>query len=153
MSVRKRFDKELYERNDKIAKEAVLNLLDSTELHVIENTKKTQVDLLAYNSEDHVFNIECEIKRVWKDKNFQYDSVQFPERKAKYANLDKPTLFVMFNNDLTSYLVVKSEDLISSPCVEVPNKYMYKGEKFFQVPLDKVYFNDIITPIKEITND
>ena len=97
-----------------------------------------------------MFNVETEVKRVWKNKDFEYDSVQFPERKAKFAKLEVPTLFVMFNEKLSAYLVVKDKDLLKSPCVEVPNRYCYKGEYFYQVPLKKVKFNEIKSTIKEI---
>lgn len=147
--MRKRFDKELYEANDKLAKETLTGLLPNFDVR--ENPKKRDVDLLVYDKDgNHVANIETEIKRVWKGPDFKYDNVQFPERKAKYAKLDKPTVFVMFNEDLSKFLVVKDKDLLSSPCVEVPNKYVYKGEQFFQVPIDKVTFNDISSILKEI---
>lgn len=150
--MRKRFDRDLYNETDKLAKTKVFDLLMSNDdIHAAENPKKTGVDILVTDPDTNelLFNIECEIKKVWKTKDFPYESVQFPQRKAKYASLDKPTLFVMFNNDLSSYVVVDGASLLASPCVEVPNKYVYKGEKFFQVPLTKVIFNDITKSIKE----
>ncbi len=150
MSVRKRFDRDLYNETDKLAKQTIIDLLKFSTYQITENPKKTQVDLLVYDGQDHILNIECEIKRVWKDKEFKYESVQFPERKAKYAKLDKKTLFVMLNADQTAYLTVKGEDLLASPLVEVPNKYNWKGELFYQVPLSKVVFNDMEKSVKEI---
>lgn len=149
--MRKRFDRDLYNETDKLAKNSAIKLVDSAKYTVTENPKKTNVDLLVADNEGkHIFNIECEIKKVWKTKEFPYESVQFPERKAKYANLDTPTIFVMFNHDLSSFLAVSGNSLLSSPCVEVPNKYVHKGEKFFQVPLTSVSFDDINKVIKEI---
>ena len=151
--MRKRFDRELYNEVDKKTKEKVFSLLESFDnLQAEENSKKTKVDILVTDPDtsELKFNIECEIKKVWKNKEFPYESVQIPERKSKYAILDKPTLFVMFNADYSSYLVIKSSDLLASPLVEVPNKYVYKGEMFYQVPLTKVVFNDISKVIKEI---
>lgn len=149
--MRKRFDRELYNQVDALAKEKAMSLLDKTTYNVIENPKKTQVDLQVFDqAAGHLFNIECEVKLLWKTTDFPYESVQIPKRKEKYAILDKPTLFVMFNADQSAYLVIKSTDLVKSPCVEVPNKYVYKGEYFYQVPLDKVSFNNILKPIKEI---
>lgn len=149
---RKRFDRDLYEKYDRLAKERVISLIDKRKYQVVENPKKRGVDLLVFNRKDgkHVFNIETEVKRVWKTKDFQYESVQFPERKAKFAKLEVPTLFVMFNESTKKYLTVKDKDLLKSPCVEVPNRYCYKGEYFYQVPLKKVSFNNIKDVIKEI---
>lgn len=143
MKMRKKFDRELYEINDKLAKECVTKIVDKRKYKIVENPKKRGVDLLVYNKGKHVFNIETEIKRVWKDKQFKYDSVQFPERKEKFCKLEVPTLFVMWNADQSAYLVVTDKELLNSPRVEVPNKYCFKEEYFFQVPLDKVVFNNI----------
>jgi hypothetical protein len=141
--MRKRFDPELYRINDKLAKECVKSIVDKRKYKIEENPKKRGVDLLVYHKGVHIFNIETEIKRVWKDKDFKYDSVQFPERKDKFCKLEVPTLFVMFNADQSAYLVVKDKDLMKSPRVEVPNRYCYKDEYFFQVPLKKVVFNNL----------
>lgn len=145
----KRFDRALFEENDKKCRTKVKELLLNSDFAGVDNIKVRGVDLLLYKNGQHVGYLEVERKTVWKGSSFQYDNVQFPERKAKYAKLDKPTTFVMFNEDMSNYLTVKHTDLISSPCVEVPNKYMYKGENFFQVPLTNVQFNDIVGVLKE----
>lgn len=152
MAVRKRFDRDLYEKYDTLAKEAVEKLIDKRKFRVEENPKKRGVDLQVYRRKDDelLFNIETEVKRVWKTKDFKYDSVQFPERKAKFCVLEKPTVFIMFNEDQSSYLAVRDKDLLKSPCVEVPNRYCYKGEYFYQVPLKKVKFNDVKSIIGKI---
>lgn len=146
----KRFDKALYEENDKKCRTKVKELLLKSNFAGVDNVKVRGVDILLYKNGQHVGYIEVERKAVWKGPDFQYANVQFPERKAKYAKLDKPTVFVMFNEDMTKFLAVKDTDLLSSPCVEVPNKYMYKGENFFQVPLTSVKFNDIVGLLEEI---
>jgi hypothetical protein len=145
----KRFDKELYKQNDDLAREAVKKALVGTEHSVIDNSKKTGVDLFVYKNGVHVLNIECEIKRVWKTPEFKYLTVQIPCRKEKYAVLEVPTLFVMFNEDQSSYLVIRDLDLLASERKEVPNKYVFKGEMFFQVPVEKVVFNDLTKVLKE----
>lgn len=141
---RKRFDPVLYEANDKIAKDFVKNLLKGTEYQAIDNVKKRGVDLLIYKDSVHICNVECEIKRVWKDKEFPYNNVQIPVRKEKYAILDKPTIFVMLNNTQSDYLCFTNVEMLASPKVEVPNKYVYKGEYFFQIDKNSVVFNDIV---------
>lgn len=143
--MRKFFDKELHAQFDGPAKNAVLKLfsdLEGYQFQVQENEKKRGVDLLVYKDDIHVFNVETEVKRVWKSE-FAYDSVQFPERKQKFAELDLPTLFIMFNHDLSEYLVVNGADLIGSPKEMVRNRYVSYGEYFFQVPLNRVLFNNL----------
>ena len=137
----KRFDRKLYEENDRKAKEAVAKLFEGSKFSVKENTKKTAVDLLLYKGEEHVGYVECERKLVWEG-DFQWDTIQIPERKAKYANLDKPTTFIIFDKEFKNYYSISGEILLKSNLVEVPNKYVYKGEKFFQVPVKKAKFNE-----------
>lgn len=150
MSARKRFDPVLYSENDAIGRAKIKELLKGSEYQVMDNPVKRGVDLLVYKDSIHIGNIECEIKRVWRTTEFPYDSIQIPERKQKYAELDKPTIFVMLNNDQSSYLAIKNTTLLASPKKEVPNKYVYSGEMFFQVPKDQVVFNDLLKVIKEI---
>jgi hypothetical protein len=140
----KPFDRALFAENDKKARDAVKAWFKDSEIYtLIDNPKKMGVDLLLYVGDEHVGNIEVEVKRVWKG-DFSYDSVQFPQRKAKYAQLNKPTLFVMFSADFSQFLTVTGADLLSSPLAVVPNRYVYQGEQFYQVPLDKVTFNQLL---------
>lgn len=152
-SVRKRFDRELYDQNDELARGVVKKLLAGTEYQVIDNPKKRGVDLLLYKNSQHIANIECEIKKVWKEKEFPYESIQIPERKEKYTQLDKPTIFVMANADQSAFVAISQTALLKSPKKEVPNKYVYKGEYFFQVPKDQASFNNLVKVIKEVTNE
>jgi len=148
--MRKRFDPQLHKENDKLARQAIKDILRGTGYRPKDNPKVREVDILLYKDGEHTFNIECEIKRVWKGSTFPYPNVQFPERKGKYATLDKPTIFVMFNEDQSSFLALDGADLISSPKVEVPNKYVPAGEMFFQVPVDKICMNDLLSIIKKL---
>lgn len=144
----KKFDPALYEQNDQIAKDKIKRLLRGSGLKVIENPKKKDVDLLVLDDKEQVvLRIECEVKRVWKQDKFPYDNVQFPQRKTRLVIEETPTLFVMFNEKLSEYLVVLGKDLIESPLVEVANKYAYSGEYFYQVPVNKVQFGDLATSV------
>jgi len=151
MSIRKRFDKELHNKTDTLAKNKGKALFNNN-FKVIENPNKHAVDLLVYNKKDeHKFNVEVEIKTNWKKgEDFKFPDVNFLKRKEKYCKLDKPTIFVIFNEDLSQYLAVKDKDVLNSPLKEVPNKFVYSGELFFKIPLTKVTFNDINKVIKEI---
>lgn len=147
---RKRFDPALYAENDELAKNFVKNLLKGTAYQAIDNVKKRGVDLLIYKDSVHICNIECEIKRVWKESNFPYANVQIPARKEKYAILDKPTVFTMLNGTQSDYLCFTSKEMLASPKVEVPNKYVYKGEYFFQIDKNLVVFNDLLKVLGSI---
>lgn len=150
--IRKRFDRNLHDQNDMPAKDSLNKLLESSEYKIVPNPKKTGVDLFLFKDGVHLLNIECEVKRVWVTKEFPYESIQIAGRKGKYLDAPKPTIFVMFNKDHSSYLAIKDIDLKASPLVEVPNKYVWKGEFFYQVPKEKVSFNNIIGVINESIN-
>lgn len=144
--IRKRFSKSLYKKNDIVAKEAATKYYEGLSYIVEENDDKFGPDLIiekVENSNIVQTYVECEVKRVWKDYEFPFENVQFPERKAKYLKLDKPITFFMLNNKGNRALIVKGEDLAKSPMKEVPNKYVHSGELFFQVGLDKISFVDL----------
>jgi len=153
--IKKPFDPKLYAENDRIAKEMVANLLATLGkcYEVVENEKKRKVDLLVFKNGKHQFYAEVEIKKVWSGPDFPYQSVNFPERKLKYTELDKPTLYIMFNSDQTSYLCVTSDDLANSPINIVPNKYVRFGERFIQVDKAKVLFNNIKKSVKMLQKE
>lgn len=142
--MRKHFDKALYDQNDKIAKAAAKDVLFyHGYTNVEESVKKTDVDLRVLDKDGNLlFYVEVERKAVWHTDDFPYDNVQFPERKTKYALLDKPTYYMMFSGNMKKFLVVRSKDLLTSPIEMVRNKYVSYGEMFYQVPLDRVTFND-----------
>jgi hypothetical protein len=142
--IRKRFDPELYAQNDEMAKKAVRRIFRGSGLSIKPHVKKRDVDLQVFDGKEHLFNVETEIKRVWKPgEDFKYENVQFPARKEKFCKLDKPTYFIMFNRDTSEYLVVPDKVMLKSPKVEVPNRFCPQGEYFFQVPLKKVIFNSV----------
>lgn len=110
----KRFDKELFAANDLLARNKCKELLKDFDFVVEDNPKKMGVDLIVKNKAGEVqFYIETEIKRVWEG-DFKYDTVNFPSRKFKYCNLDKPTIFIMHSGDLKSYLTTTGTQVINS---------------------------------------
>lgn len=144
MAERKRFDRELFEKYDKAAREVTSKHLMLQGYKVMEHPDRYAQDLLFYRSEDDWENpasclkAECEVKRVWKTDAFPYDSVQLPERKKKFC--DGLTMFFIWNEPMTHAVTFWDNVLETLTPVEVPNKYMYKDEYFFQIPLDKVEF-------------
>jgi len=133
MGVRKKFDKDLYDTYDSIAKEAAKDALQKKGYTVCDNTDKYAQDLVA-EKDGEMFLVETEVKNVWKGPEFPYDTVQLPQRKQKF--FVEPTLFYIWNKQLDSAITFLSEDIKDLTPVEVPNRYVYKGEYFFQIPLD-----------------
>ena len=142
MDRRKKFDYELFKQNDKLARDVGKAYWKSKGKTAIDNPDRYGPDLVV----DGEFYCEMEIKRAWKGKEFKYRTCQIPHRKAKYLDkdkYDKPTHFFIINNEQKYAFYIKGEDVAASPVVEVPNKFVPKGEFFFQIPLNKLKLIDL----------
>jgi len=131
--IHKRFDKKLFEDNDLAARIHSASLLEKYGYKVKDHPDIYAQDLVATKG-DKTFYVECEVKHAWKTNDFPFDSVQLPERKKKFCN--SKTLFIIINSIKTKAIMFWSKDVLASPLVEVSNKYIQSGEKFFQIPLD-----------------
>lgn len=138
-SKRKPFDPKLHAANDSAARTAVLRYLDRTSIGGwCSNTDQYGVDLVRHSaSGDIMAGTEVEIKRVWSGPDFLYDTLQIPSRKDKFARLPYPVEFWVLNAELTHALVIPAGVLAEYTPLEVRNKYVSAGEKFFQVPVDR----------------
>lgn len=129
----KRFDKELYNTNDP-AKLLAIEYFEKIGKKAVVNPDKYGIDLII----DDEFYCEVEVKHTWKGENFKFDTLQIPFRKSKFGKSDKRSMFMVINTDRTYAYLVEGKDVMESPLKEVPNKYMYKGEYFYQIPLNKL---------------
>lgn len=130
-SAYKKFDKELFDKNDKLAREAAKNYFMSLGIDAVDNPDKYGPDILLKDGN----MVEVEVKHSWKGNEFPFDTLQLPTRKEKFAKLG--CIFLVFNTDLSCFLKIKSSDILTSPTKEVSNKFVSKGEKFYQVDIDK----------------
>jgi len=132
----KRFDQQLFDDNDSVAKRTVTEYLLCTEDAIVENYPDPyHVDLLVTGGLGNKRAIECEVKRVWSGADFPWDSVQLPERKRKYLDCGYPVEYWLLNNELSYAIVIPGDALLRHEPVEVSNRYVRKGERFYQIPL------------------
>lgn len=134
---KKRFSKQLFSDNDSPAREAGIRYWEAMGYMATPNYDQYGPDLLVITESERFYS-EVEIKRVWSGETFQYDTLQIPERKRKFAGLDFPCTFMVFNNEQTYAFLCEGSTLIASPLVEVPNRYVHEGEYFFQVPVSEL---------------
>ena len=108
-------------------------------IKAIPNPKKREVDFQLYLNDKLIGYAELEVKFVWKTQEWtQYPNVQFPARKAHFAQTDLPTFMVMFNATGSNALIVDAKTMVASPLVNI---WTRRGKDFlYQVPLDKVVF-------------
>ena len=106
-----------YDENDARAKRKVRELFSMHKVYknfiLTDPSNKYSVDFYVSKNGIHVANVEVEVKKSWKGMNFRFDDIQILPRKKKTwfdesINLGKPTMFIMFNADLTNHLVIRS---------------------------------------------
>jgi hypothetical protein len=132
---RKRFDRDLFQKYDQLARDVTTKYLQSIGYEVTEHPDRYAQDLIAYSTNKD-FCVECEVKLVWEVSEFPYPNVQLPERKKKFFSV--PTQFFIWNKPLEHAMTFWSHDVATLEPVEVPNKYVYSGEYFYQVPMEMI---------------
>lgn len=109
-----------YNENDARAKAKLIELMKITPGYktctLVEPKDPYTVDFHVYRNGGHFANIEVEVKKTWKTKEFTYSDIQLLPRKKKFwedetHNLGRPTMFVMFNQDLSNHLVILSDKM------------------------------------------
>jgi len=74
--VYKPFDKNLFEHNDQIAREAVKDYFHSQyNVSIKDNPDKYEPDLILFHEDKMYGYIECEIKLAWKEGKFPWPLV------------------------------------------------------------------------------
>ena len=144
----KPFDKYLYEKNDKIAKDITIKaFLNNYGYNLEENPDIYGPDLKAYEDGKFIGYVETEIKYVWKDglDRLPYETLHIPERKSrllKYANRPNertPIVFCVLANDLKAGFWIDGETLSECPIITKSNIYIDR-EDFFEIHLSKVNY-------------
>jgi hypothetical protein len=132
----KPFSPELYATNDN-AKFLIVDWLEGKGYAAEINPDQYGIDILA-RGKGRTLRVEVEVKHNWMTGSFKYDTLQIPQRKAKFAK-DPDTWFVVMNHDRTHALLCSGESVLSSDLVEVPNKLVSEGERFFQIPVSQCF--------------
>jgi hypothetical protein len=150
--MRKPFDRNLHEKNDKIARDiAKKAFLSQYNYILVDNPDIYGPDLMAYQNDEFLGFVEVEIKQYWKDHTqFPSKFLHIPHRKnkfIKYATTGPlvPIVFCVFSADLKAGFWIEGEDLQECPIITKGNKYV-DSEPFFDVALSKMqYF--LVEPI------
>lgn len=137
----KRFDKELHDIYDKMGRDIVKDFVSSFwGMQAQDNPNRYGVDLHLYTDDVLVGYAEVEVRLAWKTLEFPYEDLNVPERKRKLLVQDLPTFFFSINKDGTALFHCRSDVVLESKVEEVRNKYVFRDEQFFKVPLDKLTY-------------
>ena len=135
----KSFDKDLFDTYDKMGRDIVKSFVGQWGMIAEDNPDKYGVDLLLYSDAGLVACAEVEVRNSWKTVEFPYEDLNVPHRKKKLLeNNELDTWFFSINASGSALFFCKGEDVLDSDVKESRNKYVYKGEHFFKVPLDKL---------------
>ena len=126
----KPFDKALHDKFDALAKRKAMRWFARHGVHAFENPDRYGVDLIVPN----FGYCEVEVKTGWKHGQFPFPSLHLPYRKLKFAKLDQPTMFIVWNAGLDRLIWVEGWAMIQLDPVELDNKFMNR-EKFFDIDL------------------
>ena len=141
MPIYKDFDRDLHNRHDVQGRETVKNYVSAHKDGLIakDNPDEYGVDLLFYKYDRLVGYGEVEVRTNWKATVFPFKSLHVPERKKKLLDNALVTLFFSVNEKHTQMFVCKAETVLNAPLVEVSNKYVQKGELFYDVKTADLY--------------
>lgn len=145
MGTRKKFSKELYDKNDYVAKNAVSNYLKKIYSIVIIRPEGYNADIMVIPFINKPFLVEVGIKHGWKGGKFPWSwkDVQIEERKLKYLNESLSVYYFIVSKDLKRAFVVNGINLKPEYLKEVSNKYVKSGEFFYKVPIKLGKFIDL----------
>lgn len=140
MSIRKPFNQQLHDENDPKARQAVMKFIRQCGLTAVENENIYGIDLFisGKSSTGHVYNktpVEVERRECWNNERFPFSTVHIPKRKEKFfrANI----VYAIVNKTYDRFMFCYSNSITNSELQEVSNKYITKGEYFYNVPLEK----------------
>jgi len=134
---RKPFSKALHQSNDPQSRRVIIEYFGKKGIPLVENTNQYGVDLL---SPDGAVRMELEHRISWTEYDFNYDTVNVPERKAKFLN-DGVTAYTILSRDFSRMGIIEGKD-IKAYIVDTnlhlnKNKYVKDGEFFYKIPIDK----------------
>ena len=132
----KPFDSKLFSKNDPVAKVIAIKYLSKKFSNVRVNPDKFGADIIAESSNRGEFFVEVEIKQNWDKDIFPFETLNIPYRKRKFLK-HKEILFMVLAKDLKKALVTEGKSLKENYLNEVENKYVSKGELFYQIPIDQ----------------
>jgi len=134
---RKKFERELYNRFDGPAKDAIKN-------HLIAKGHDDKVVVPPENYGADLYSVlgglkfyhEAEVSQGWKEGEHPYPRGSIPERKTRLIHMldGRPLYFWMLRLDLQRALVFSAVHCIDRYLVEVPNRKVPSGEFFYRVP-------------------
>jgi len=150
VTVRKPFDKALYDVADTKAKKHMVGWLKEQGYTNIATNETYYFDIICTVDDLPRLLYEVEIKYSWKgDWPDSWREIRIPERKRrlldkwKEESPDDVLTFVVFRDDCKKAWHIDGATLLECEVKEAPNRNIRKGEKFFHIPTSDAYLVDM----------
>ena len=137
----KRFNRELYNRTDGLAKDAIQKYLTKNKHIILTVQEKYSCDIESLSEDGTLCFSEVEIKFSWAEEwPKTWEDVRIPYRKQKLLDkIEKDLTFYVLRADCEEAWVIPDTVMKEhATVVEVPNRYVPKGEKFFSIPVSNI---------------
>ena len=133
--VRKPFEKELYDKFDNPAKEALVKILEAKG-HEIQNVSENFYADVVSTFEGETYFSEAEVKRAWKaDWPTSWEEIRIPERKKRLIKKYKGNVtFYVFNHNTTQCWEIHGKELTEDHLKKAFGKNIRAGEMFYHYP-------------------
>ena len=137
----KRFNRELYNRTDGLAKDAIQKYLTKNKHIILTVQEKYSCDIESLSEDGTLCFSEVEIKFSWAEEwPKTWEDVRIPYRKQKLLDkIEKDLTFYVLRADCEEAWVIPDTVMKEhATVVEGPNRYVPKGEKFFSIPVSNI---------------
>ena len=124
---RKDFSQDLYDRYDKMGKDAATEHFKCWGINLIPHPNIKDVDFIM---EDGTI-LDVEVRPPWTGPIFPFSTIHVLKRKERYFN---QKFFMMFINNNAEYALLLREYQIKDCPVEHKPNYLNKNEYVFDVP-------------------
>jgi len=132
----KPFSNSLYNKYDEPARAFVKKIYNDLGIIAQDNPDKYGIDLILYKDNNKIGYAEVECCASWNMPIYPYKSLHVPIRKEKFFKLDLPSEYWQVSNTFSRALHIDGEQILKSPVIVVPNKYVLSNERFYDVELN-----------------
>ena len=131
----KPFEKDLYDKYDVPAKDALVGYLEQ-EGHTIKRIKENYYADVVSIKDKETFYSEAEVKASWKEAwPKDWEDLRIPGRKARLLQKHATITFFVFRGDCKECWIVKGEQLTSDRLKQAYGPNIRPGELFFHIPV------------------
>lgn len=133
---RKPYDQKLSDENDNRSRDIVKKFMLRKWKVVAYDFLDYEVDLIVKRNQLWVAFVEVEV-RFWANELCPYQTIHIAKRKEKFFQQKLPVIFFAVTKSLKYGYWCKADAVLSSPIVEIKNKYVANNEYFYDVPINR----------------